>query len=124
MPIDYKKYPPNWTREIVPRIKKRAKNCCEVCGIMNYAIGYRDAEKKFVECAKAFPTFSMSKEAKDTLQKDSEYKLIVIVLTIAHLDHDEENWEVEDKRLKTMCQRCHIVYDIAEKKNRVKRKKR
>jgi methylphosphotriester-DNA--protein-cysteine methyltransferase len=35
MPIDYKKYPPNWRSEIVPRIKARANHCCELCGVAN-----------------------------------------------------------------------------------------
>lgn len=38
MPINYKKYPQNWRSEIVPRIKERAGNKCEFCGIENYAI--------------------------------------------------------------------------------------
>lgn len=78
MPIDYKKYPPNWSSEIVPRIKARAPHRCERCGIENYAI--RKGTK--------------------------------IVLTIAHLDHDSENWDVHDDRLQAMCQRCHLRYDL------------
>src|SRR5690606_27150128 len=37
MPIDYSEYPPNW-KEIRKRILDRANNCCEFCGIPNYAI--------------------------------------------------------------------------------------
>ena len=33
------------------------------------------------------------------------------MLTIAHLDHDKENWAVKDERLKALCQRCHLRYD-------------
>ena len=32
MPIDYKKYPPNWLKEIRPRIMQRANNTCECEG--------------------------------------------------------------------------------------------
>jgi protein-arginine kinase activator protein McsA len=77
MPIDYKKYPPNW-REIRDRILKRAAHKCEQCGIDNYAINARGSK---------------------------------VVLTIAHLDHDADNWEVSDDRLKAMCQACHLGYD-------------
>jgi nitrate reductase cytochrome c-type subunit len=35
---DYATYPPNWRSEIVPRIRERAKNCCESCGVENAAI--------------------------------------------------------------------------------------
>ena len=34
-----------------------------------------------------------------------------VVLTVAHLDHDPENWEVTDDRLKALCQKCHLAYD-------------
>lgn len=36
----------------------------------------------------------------------------MVVLTIAHLDHDKENHEVSDDRLKALCQRCHLKYDL------------
>ena len=35
-----------------------------------------------------------------------------VVLTIAHLDHDSENWNVTDDRLKALCQACHLGYDL------------
>ncbi len=34
-----------------------------------------------------------------------------VILTIAHLDHDPENWQVKDERLRALCQRCHLGYD-------------
>lgn len=46
-----------------------------------------------------------------------------IVLTVAHLDHDEENFDVKDERLKALCQRCHLRYDVPEKKRRMFKKK-
>ena len=36
-----------------------------------------------------------------------------VVLTIAHLDHDAENFDVQDERLKAMCQKCHLSYDLS-----------
>ncbi|MDB9500047.1 hypothetical protein [Nodularia spumigena] len=38
-------------------------------------------------------------------------KPTVVVLTIAHLDHDKHNHQVTDDRLKALCQRCHLDYD-------------
>lgn len=35
-----------------------------------------------------------------------------VVLTIAHLDHDKHNHEVRLDRLKALCQRCHLKYDL------------
>jgi len=67
MPIDYKKYPPNWKSEIRPRILKRAKHHCELCGIRNYATA--------------------------TGVKGQAYRT---VLTIAHLDHNIKNNDPEN----------------------------
>ena len=49
MPIDYKKYPPNWKTEIRPHILKRETNCCKFCGVKNYAIGFRDYKDEWVD---------------------------------------------------------------------------
>ena len=46
-----------------------------------------------------------------------------IILTIAHLDHDETNWDVKDDRLAALCQSCHLQYDAPEKKRRAFLKK-
>ena len=43
-----------------------------------------------------------------------------IVLTIAHLDHDEQNWDVKYDRLAALCQKCHLRYDAPEKARRRK----
>lgn len=45
-------------------------------------------------------------------------KKVRVILTIAHLDHDEENENVSDDRLKAMCQLCHLRYDAVEKYRR------
>ena len=107
MPIDYKKYPPDW-KERRRRILKRAGNKCEFCGVENHAFGVRDSEGKF-------------NKMEETCFIDG--KIIQIVLTIAHLDHDETNWDVKDDRLAALCQQCHLRYDIQEKKRRRKSKK-
>lgn len=105
MPIDYSKYPPNWS-EIRKRILERAKDKCECCGLKNKS------------------KIHSFKENGITVWKDLTYgewmrrnqpKHITVVLTIAHLDHDETNHDVRDKRLKAMCQLCHLRYDAKEK---------
>ena len=113
MPIEYKKYPPNWKSEIVPRILKREKNRCKFCGVKNHSVGYRDSEGKFFEVDNSM----------DLEDPSYENKIIGIVLTIAHLDHDEANWNVADDRLAALCQRCHLKYDAPEKRRRMKSKK-
>jgi len=111
MPIDYDKYPPNW-KEIRNTILKRAENKCECCGLPNY-------EK----------VHSFKVEGKIVWQKlDLNWcyfdgiKPVKVILTIAHLDHDETNHEVTDDRLKAMCQLCHLRYDAKEKQKRKTKK--
>lgn len=112
MPIDYKKYPKNW-KELRAVVLKRANNKCEFCGVENYATGVREEDGTFRKIE------GMELEAADL---DGE-RVIQIVLTVAHLDHDEENHDVKLGRLAALCQRCHLLYDINEKKRRRKNKK-
>lgn len=35
-----------------------------------------------------------------------------VILTIAHLDHDKFNNDVNLDRLKALCQKCHLQYDL------------
>lgn len=72
------RYPKNW-REISARIRERAGDKCEQCGVPNGA----------------------------TVERNG--KLVLIVLTVAHLDHTPEN--CADDNLRAWCQRCHNAYD-------------
>ena len=125
MPIDYSKYPPNWKKEIVPRIIERAGNCCEECGVENkkelWSIGLWVKEGTRYKLRKIWVESGcdMYRLRKLSGQKP---KLITVVLTIAHLDHDEENHDVKDDRLKAMCQWCHLNYDAKEKIRRINAK--
>jgi glyoxylase-like metal-dependent hydrolase (beta-lactamase superfamily II) len=109
MPIDYKKYPSNWKTEIRPAILARANNCCEFCGVRNYAIGYRDKNDCWHDIEKSFAGDMIAEGA-----RDRGYKVIKIVLTIAHLDHDVNNNDFSN--LKALCQRCHNRYDVGFRK--------
>jgi len=109
MPIDYKKYPPNWKTEIRPRILERAKNRCECCGLKNYSV-VNSFKRNGITLWKD-STFS------DWIKTDSP-KQVRVIITIAHLDHDETNQDVSDDRLKAMCQLCHLRYDAKEKEKR------
>lgn len=124
MPIDYKKYPPNWKTEIVPRIIKRAKNCCEFCGIQNYKVRRKNnVLRKHESHPTNFGNYKSAKEISEHLNSfcaDGEGKWSVVVLTIAHLDHDSENHSVSDDRLKALCQSCHLNYDLS--RHKMKRK--
>jgi len=47
---------------------------------------------------------------------------VYVVLTVAHLDHDRDNFDVQDSRLRALCQRCHLNHDRPH--NIIKRKKK
>ncbi len=105
MPINYKEYPTNWKKEIRPAVLARATNCCEECGVPNHAFIYRPEKGK--------PDWKYMPEGHeaDAMGLDG-VKFVKIILTIAHLDHDKENHNVKLERLKALCQRCHLKYDM------------
>ena len=92
-------YPKNW-KQIRQSILERANNKCEFCGVENYAEGYRDEDGKFV----------ISEGMQQETDALDGYKIIKIVLTIAHLDHNPQNCNPEN--LRALCQKCHLNYDI------------
>ena len=104
-------YPKNW-KQIRQNILKRANNCCEFCGVENYAEGYRDSEGNFVE------SYGMQQET-DALDGKRIFK---IVLTVAHLDHNPQNCNPEN--LRALCQKCHLNYDIEHHKETRRNSKR
>ncbi len=122
MPIDYSKYPPNWKTEIRPRILERANNCCEFCGVENYDEIVRGndgdyySSDDYIEACASWSDDSLNK----VFGNWKNVNPVKIVLTIAHLDHDEENHDVKDERLAALCQKCHLVYDAPEKARRRK----
>lgn len=123
MPIDYKKYPEDWLTRIRPAVLERANNCCEECKVENHAVGARDLSGKWhsersINC--------LNSDAGFFLFGDKFPKIIKIVLTIAHLDHDADNKDIKIERLRAWCQRCHLNYDrprhIANRKKNFNKK--
>jgi len=108
MPIDYSKYPKDW-KQIRFRILDRAENKCECCGLKNFSTlwSYKFQGKTV-----------WSDELQNNRDAFNIPKRVKVILTIAHLDHDETNDDVTDDRLKAMCQLCHLRYDAQEKKKR------
>lgn len=100
MPCDYSKYPPNWKTEIRPAILKRAGNKCEFCGVRNGVIGYRNKSGRF---------FEIHPEPDAEAEQMTDNKIIMIVLTVAHLNHDVTDGGPEN--LKALCQKCHLDHD-------------
>jgi len=99
MPIDYKKYPSNWKDEIRPDILKREAYKCKFCKVRHKAYGYRNHKKIFVECDDFLINWATA----------NGHKIIRIILTVAHLDHDIQNNDYEN--LAALCQQCHNQYD-------------
>lgn len=95
MPIDYRNYPPNWSSEIRPAILLRAGNACE--GSPQYP-GCRARNRH------RHPVTGS-----------------VVVLTVAHLDHDPSYNEAHN--LRAWCQRCHLTYDATLHAARAKKTK-
>lgn len=98
--INKARYPKNW-KAIVARIKERAGNKCEFCGVPNYAIIWRyDNGTKWVLYPEGMEAEAWSIDGR---------KAVKIVLTTAHLDHTPEN--NSDENLRCLCQKCHLNYD-------------
>lgn len=103
--MDKAKYPNNWPA-ISIQVRTEAGNRCEWCGVANYAEGARDCAGKWwgKERIEAAPP-----ELFRRWFDPATLKLIRIVLTVAHLDHDESN--MERSNLAALCQRCHLRHD-------------
>lgn len=109
MPCNYAEYPPDWeeTRE---RILTRAKHCCEECGAPNYSI-LRKSDR-VTPGEQEWDMFKAKiRNGYSRIQAMRKMRFTQIILTIAHLDHDKDNWEVTDERLRAWCQKCHLSYD-------------
>lgn len=138
-PENRKRYPDDW-KAIRESILARAKYCCEWCGVPNYAVGYRDADGRFVPSqgngpldalgrGKTWPnesiltTYAEAKgHADDFNFNDADHHWIVIVLTIAHVvDDSPENCDPEN--LAALCQRCHNKHDAPARAKRRKEKR-
>lgn len=112
------RYPKDWP-QISARIRIRAGNACEFCGVKNYALGGRRKSDGAWMPAHAKGERMLSLEwpepgeiwwcGDSETQGTARLKIVRIVLTVAHLDHTPEN--CADDNLKALCQRCHLVYD-------------
>ena len=90
------------------QVLKRAGDKCEFCGVKNKTEGYW-LNDHFSETLLHVPL-----------------KTILIVLTVAHLDHDPANNDLDN--LRALCQRCHNRHDAKDRaknrKLRVERRER
>lgn len=92
--------PKRW-QKIRCKILARAAHC-EFCDVKNYSEGVRHTDGKFWTV----------KEIIDEMEEHGTEipgKIIKVVLTIAHLDHNPGN--NDDDNLRALCQQCHLRYD-------------
>lgn len=119
-PENRARYPKNWKSEVVPRIRLRSGNRCECtgqcgghvgrCERLHGEFGYRDEEGMWVRLAKAAPYLDMRAEVAHLVDG---YKVVQIILTVAHLNHTPE--DCSDENLLHCCQRCHNRIDRAHR---------
>ncbi len=110
MPINYKNYGPEWP-EIRKRILDREGHRCKQCGGSNYEVISRMQVGHV--CFGRYKTYKEARRAAEGLNVTNEDMeepaYIVIVLTIAHLNHNvNDNTE---QNLAALCQRCHLRHD-------------
>ena len=120
-PEDAARYPKDWPA-ISREAKERADWKCQHpgCAACQYAVGWWRLERSGHVWVPVWPRDGkfMGQTYKDAqavaattyfAHSESGPKPIVIVLTVAHLDHQPENCAPEN--LAAMCQRHHLAYD-------------
>jgi len=101
-PENKDRYPKDWPA-ISLRIRERAGNRCEKCGVPNgeFIVRHDDGTWEITDMI-----FAGTK----------------IVLTVAHLDHTPEH--CDDENLRAWCQRCHNRYDEPERRRGIRARAR
>lgn len=104
MPLRRELYPPNWAA-ISKSIREREGQKCKWCGVPNHERGARD---RYGVWHNVSDIDSMKSDTGFALFGDYP-KIIKIILTVAHIDHDPSN--NADENLAALCQRCHLNHD-------------
>lgn len=104
MPMQRERYPANW-KEISLAIRARDNNCCKWCGVQNGAIIRR------LEDGESYTYYGQytTKAEWDAKWSRLRPKVIRVVLTVAHIDHDSTN--NDEANLAALCNRCHLRHD-------------
>lgn len=125
-PENLARYPADW-RQIRLRILARAEHRCEHpgCAAQQYDAGYwgrwagqdtpvwfrLSEHANYAEAKQAASEHSFARFGDGPVPNGAS-PVIVIVLTIAHLDHTPEN--CGDDNLRAWCQRHHLAYDAVQ----------
>lgn len=119
-PCDYSSYPENWKTEIVPAVRKRSGDRCEICNVANMEIidrGFYNGVEVYQDMnGKIFATKDgeyLGQDYVGELDNISKHP-ITVVLTVSHQDHDITNNHMDN--LKHLCQLHHLRKDIEQHK--------
>ena len=112
-PENLAKYPADW-QDVRARVRSRSGNKCEWCGVANFAMGGRSPDGAF---HKSLPLgeklygleWPRAGDFAWCEDRSERLRIVKIVLTVAHLDHDPTN--NVDSNLAHLCQKCHLTYD-------------
>ena len=121
MPIRHEnkaRYPADW-KAISKRIRDKAGNRCEQCGVENGSMIYRGSHEMmpawryaddpvFVSSRSPFDGSDLPGTSWDDFDK-RKGDAVRVVLTVAHLNHTPE--DCADENLRAWCQSCHNSYD-------------
>ena len=125
MPMDYSRYPADWT-EISARIRVRDGWVCKFCGaphgvrvMRRYGVCHGHPTPAFFAWA---PWQKLARMERGRLWFRTEDPAATkIILTAAHLGAphadgtpgDQHNkMDVRDENLAALCQRCHLMFDL------------
>ncbi len=112
-PENQARYPSNWGA-ISAEIRNRARNCCEWpgCAARQYSIGVwmpNGIAHVWNELDIGYSYKAAWRRAAEIQWDRPDEKVLVIVLTVAHLNHQPEDCRPEN--LAAWCQRHHLAYD-------------
>lgn len=124
-PENKDRYPKDWPA-ISRRVRDRAGNKCEDCGVPNYEYGGRAPDGSW---HKSRPLgekllkleWPQPGDVAMCMGWPEPLRIVRIILTVAHLNHTPE--DCSDENLKAWCQRCHNRYDAAERRKGIKQRK-
>ena len=113
MPVDKSRYPDNWN-EITARIRLRANNRCEQCGVPNHAYIVRSSEdaERYLILREDGCQYTQDGQIIRMSETPSEFAgdMIRVVLTVAHYP-DPNPMNCADDNLHCLCQLHHNRLD-------------
>lgn len=108
MPVNYNRYPSDWFGRLHRIVWDRAKGCCEECGLPHGAHVWSHKVPMYRGKKRVYRVvWTNINEPKP----HPSAKIVKVILTKAHLDHDADNKNVHPSRLRLWCQLDHLRYD-------------